>query len=296
MSLSDRFAKLKSKPTAATGKTNRQISQKDATRDKRSAQNQARRGQPANTAVATSAAKGRKGKKAGLRKSSIALSDKKPLLSHFYWYHKGAKGVKGAKAPNAKSTAPKKDVKEPANQPDLDKDMDSCKLPSLTFSQTWVVSTCFTITSLSNETDHEDANCFYIDILNHSRTAPAIFQTDSHHITAYHMKSYLNTSHHITSHHVIQQNSTSIRAEYERIEDIAFLSHAQLSSHHNHICLYLDLIWLDPSGDNVLSWTDEIWGPTALFPLFICWIGGERRIEYSRIIIDIKYHCARRRQ
>lgn len=196
MSLSDRFAKLKSKPTAATGRTNRQISQKDATRDKRSVQNQARRGQPANTAVATSAAKGRKGKKAGLRKSSIALRDEKPLLSRFYWYHTG---VKGAKAPNAKSAAPKRDVKEPANQPDLDKDMDSCKLPSLTFSQTWVVSTCFTITSLLNDTDDEDSNCFDIDILNLARTGPVVFQTDSHHITSQLIIWSHDSTHHITS-------------------------------------------------------------------------------------------------
>lgn len=71
MTLSERFAKLKSKPTAGNDRTNRQLSQKDATRDKRSAQNQARRGQPVNNVAATSAAKGRKGKKTGLRRSSV---------------------------------------------------------------------------------------------------------------------------------------------------------------------------------------------------------------------------------
>lgn len=102
MSLSERFAKLKSKPTAGNDRTNRQISQKDATRDKRSAQNQARRGQPANNAVATSAGKGRKGKKTGLTKSSIKSDQWQQNVLNASNSHDIKKGRKEQKHPRVK--------------------------------------------------------------------------------------------------------------------------------------------------------------------------------------------------
>lgn len=44
MSLSDRFAKLKSQPAAVGGRINRQVAQKNSTKDKRTAQTQGKRG------------------------------------------------------------------------------------------------------------------------------------------------------------------------------------------------------------------------------------------------------------
>lgn len=61
MSLSDRFAKLKTQPVAAVGRINRQVAQKTSTRDKRTTQTQGKRGMQ----LAAGSGNNSKGKKKG---------------------------------------------------------------------------------------------------------------------------------------------------------------------------------------------------------------------------------------
>ena len=111
----------------------------------------------------------------------------------FSWYQKGAKG---AKAPAGKAAASKKEVKIPANLPDLDKDMDSCELFS-------------TVTSLLNDTNDEGVNS--VDL---SRDEPMMRFRNLPHFKSLQIMSYHYILCHSTSSSITSRQIASFKKKF----------------------------------------------------------------------------------